>query len=115
MEEWGRGWRGGGGDGGVGEGMEGWGRGWRRVSEAEERHKELATHLVLYLGLFRLLCPIHPGQSLADVSKDVALYEEGVVLGLEGEAPTLHSHLLYCRPHRKLEGGGRGMDRHQLE
>ena len=26
-----------------------WRRGWRRVSRAEERHKELATDLVLYL------------------------------------------------------------------
>ena len=26
-----------------------WRRGWRRVSWAEERHKELATDLVLYL------------------------------------------------------------------
>lgn len=33
-------------------------------------------HLVLYFGLFRFLCPIHPGQRLADVGKYVALYQE---------------------------------------
>ena len=46
---------------------------------------------------------LRAGEGLADVGEHVALEEEGVVLGLEVEAPALHGHTLHRRPLGQLD------------